>query len=114
MPSWHKGLMRPLGRIYSAAPPAFDLRRSPRHPVRHLGKILTEPNAPPQYCLIEELSDSGVRIYTTSDFEAPSIFVLRFADQEAKYKVIWRKGTVIGAELAGQAVAPAQLCRAAP
>src|SRR5215469_1909795 len=105
--------MRPLGRIYSAAPPAFDLRRSPRRTNRHLGKILTEPNAPPQYCLVEETSDSGVRIRTTSDFEAPGAFILHFANKEAEYKVIWRKGNVIG-ELAGQAVAPPQLCRAAP
>jgi hypothetical protein len=94
--------MRQLGRIYSAAPPAFELRRGPRHRLRHLGKILTEPNAPPQHCLIEEMSDGGVRIRTTSDFEAPSVFILHFADQEAKYKVIWRKGNLVGAELVRQ------------
>jgi hypothetical protein len=106
--------MRPLGRIYSVVPPAFDLRRSPRHPVRHLGKILTEPNALPRHCLIEEMSDGGMRIRTTSDFDAPSVFILQFADQEARYKVIWRKGHLVGAELVPQAVSAAQSCRAVP
>jgi hypothetical protein len=106
--------MRPLSRIYSAAPPAFDLRHGPRHPVRRLGKILTEPNAPPEYCLVEESSNGGVRIRTTPDFEAPSVFVLRFADQEAKYKVIWRKEHLIGAELVREAVPAPQFCGAVP
>jgi hypothetical protein len=106
--------MRPLGRIYSAAPPAFDLRRGPRHPTRHLGKIVGEPNAPAQYCLIEEISDRGVRIRTTSDFEAPIVFILRFGKQQAKYKVVWRKGRLVGAELVGQAVSAPPLCRAVP
>jgi hypothetical protein len=102
--------MRPFGRIYSAAPPAFDLRRGPRKPTRHLGKILGEPNAPAQYCLIEEISDRGVRIRTTSDFEAPNVFILRFGEQEAKYKVVWRKGHLLGAELVRHAVSAPQLC----
>src|SRR5262249_38489217 len=106
--------MRPLGRLYTAAPPAFDLRRNPRHPVRHLGKILTEPHAPPQYCLVEETSDSGVRICITRDVEVPGLFIMRFADKEATYKVIWRKGQLVGAELVRQAVSAPQLCRAVP
>jgi hypothetical protein len=64
--------------------------------------------------LIEEISDRGVRIRTTSDFEASSIFILRFADQKAKYKVLWRKGHLLGAELVREAVSAPQLGRAVP
>jgi hypothetical protein len=56
--------------------PAFnERRRTPRHVVRQIGTILTEP-----------------------DFEAPSEFVLRVADTETTSKIAWRDCQVIGAE----------------
>jgi hypothetical protein len=54
--------MRMPGRLYIAAPPAFDRRRSPRRPTRHIGTILSDSTAPPHYCLVEEVSEGGVRI----------------------------------------------------
>jgi len=90
--------MRALGRIYTVVPPAFDRRRTPRRPARHIGQILTEPTAAPQHYLVIQESDGGVRIETTADLPY-SAFILRFADTEAKYRVIWRKGHIIGAEL---------------
>jgi hypothetical protein len=89
-------------RNYNVVPLPFDRRGSLRRPAQHIGKILTEPTAPPQYCLVTETSEGGVRIYTASDFEAPSVFTLRFEDTEARYKVIWRNGQYVGAELASQ------------
>jgi hypothetical protein len=90
--------MRPLGRIYTVVPPAFDRRRTPRRAARHIGQILTEPTAAPQHCLVIQESDGGVRIQITADLPY-SAFILRFAGTEARYKVIWRKGHTIGAEL---------------
>jgi len=64
--------------------------------------------------LVEEASDNGVQIRTASDFEVPSVFILRFAAQEAKYKVIWPKRYPVGAELVCPAVSEPQLRRGIP
>jgi hypothetical protein len=100
--------MRALPRnyIHNVVALAFDRRTNPRRPAQHIGKILTEPTAAPEYCLVTETSKGGVRICTASDFEAPRVFTLRFQDTEARYKVIWRKGQFVGAELASQKVSP--------
>ena len=90
--------MRPLGRIYTVVPLAFDRRRTPRRPARHIGQTLTERTAAPQHCLVIQESNGGVRIQTTADLPY-SAFILRFAGTEAKYRVIWRKRYTIGAEL---------------
>ena len=91
--------MRATHRNQNVIPLPFDRRRSPRRPAQRIGKILTEPTAPPQYCLVTETSEGGVRI-CTADFEVPSVFTLRFDETEAKYKVIWRRGRFVGAEIA--------------
>jgi hypothetical protein len=93
--------MRALRQSHNIVPLPFDRRRSPRRPVQYIGKILTEPTLPPQYCLVSETSEGGVRI-CTADFEVPSVFTLRFEDTEARYQVIWRKGRFVGAELVSQ------------
>ena len=77
--------------------PTIDRRREPRHPVVRIGMILANPNAAPRYCLIVDRSNSGVRLRTTSDFQAPSEFFLRCTDTESKYKVVWRQDTSLGA-----------------
>jgi hypothetical protein len=96
-----------LRQNFNVVPLAFDRRRNPRRQTQYIGKILAEPTAPPEYCLVTETSKGGVRvrIYTGPDFEAPSVFTLRFEETEAKYKVIWRKGGFIGAEIASQEAA---------
>jgi hypothetical protein len=98
--------MRGLHQNHNVVPLPFDRRRSPRRPAQHIGKILTEPTAPPQYCLVTETSEGGVRICTASDFEAPSVFTLRFENTEARYKVIWRNRQFVGAELVSQEASP--------
>jgi hypothetical protein len=79
--------------------PAIDRRRAPRHPVQQIEMILVDPGATPHYCLIVDKSNGGVRVRTTSDFQAPSEFLLRCADTEFKYKVVWRNGSLLGAML---------------
>jgi hypothetical protein len=59
--------------------------------------ILADPGAAPRYCLILDRSNSGVRLRTTSDFQAPGEFFLRCMDTESKYKVVWRRGSSLGA-----------------
>jgi hypothetical protein len=77
--------------------PAIDRRREPRHPVQQIGMILVNPGATPRYCLIVDRSNSGVRVRTTSDFQASNEFLLRCADTEFEYKVVWRNGPTLGA-----------------
>jgi len=77
----------------------FERRRAPRHPVQQIGMISAQSGGDPRYCLVVDRSDGGVRLRTTSDFEAPDQFVLRFAATEARYNVVWRKGSILGARL---------------
>ena len=88
-----------LRRIYTAAPPAFDRRRNPRRSTHYVGLIRTGPTATPHYCLVTQVSGGGVRIHTRAELEESSVFTLRFAETEARYRVIWRKGHQIGAEI---------------
>ena len=76
----------------------FERRREPRRAVQQIGMISAQPGEQPRYCLIVDRSDSGVRLRTTSDFEAPDQFVLRLAATEATYNVVWRKGSILGAK----------------
>lgn len=78
--------------------PALDRRRERRHPVQQIGMISAQPGQQPRYCLIVDRSDTGVRLRTTSDFAAPDQFALRFAAIEAKYNVVWRHGSMVGAK----------------
>jgi hypothetical protein len=97
-----------LRRNFNVVPLALDRRREPRSPVQHIGKILTEPSAAPEYCLVTvtEISKGGVRILTAVDFITPSVFTLRFNQTEAKYKVMWRRGRFVGAEQVSQVASP--------
>jgi hypothetical protein len=85
-------------------PREFNRRRTWRRSTQHIGKILTDPTAAPHYCLVTEASDGGVRvrIYIAPDFETPTVFALQFENMTAKYKVIWRDGQFLGAELASE------------
>ena len=82
----------------------FDKRSEPRHRVAHIGTILSENGDPPRFCLVTEMSDSGVRV-STAGYEVPGEFVLRLpglaVSQEANYQVIWRRGNEVGAKLVG-------------
>ena len=78
-------------------------RRGLRRPVGHIGIVLVEPSATPHYCIVMDESDGGVRISIPHDFELPGKFILRrYSGKEATYKVVWRKGHLIGAQLIGK------------
>jgi hypothetical protein len=79
--------------------PATDRRRAPRHPVQQIGMMRVDLDSTPRYCLILDRSSGGVRVRTTSDFQAPGEFLLRCAASELKYKVVWRNGSLLGAML---------------
>jgi PilZ domain-containing protein len=76
----------------------FERRRAARYPVQQIGMIFVRSGGQPRYCLIMDRSETGVRLRTTSDFEAPDQFVLGFAATEARYDVVWRKGSLLGAK----------------
>ncbi len=79
--------------------PANDRRRTPRQLVLQMRSILAERGGTPHYCLVIDRSDGGVRLRTTSDFALPDKFVLRFANTETTYNVVWRNGAVAGAAI---------------
>jgi len=83
-----------------------EQRRTLRRPVGHIGTIMAEPGATPHYCVVMDESDGGVRISTPHDFEVPDKFILRYSGREARYKVVWRKGRLIGAQLIGKSKRP--------
>jgi hypothetical protein len=86
--------MRPLTSL--------EGRVARRYNVERLAKIQTETGALSRYCLITEISDGGVRL-NAFGCDVPGEFVLlRSGDGPAKdgrYKVIWRDGNIIGAQL---------------
>ena len=65
--------------------------------------ILAEPSATPRYCIVMDESDGGVRISIPHDFEVHDQFIpRRYSGTEARYKVVWRNGRLIGARLIGK------------
>jgi hypothetical protein len=86
-----------MGTVISLA---FDgRRRTPRRPVRQIGLIFARTGETAHYCLVVDRSKTGVRIRTTSDFEAPSQFVMRIGNTDLKYSVVWRQNQLVGAKL---------------
>jgi len=80
-----------------------EQRRTVRRPIGHIGTILTEPDESPRLCIVMDESDGGVRISIPHDFELPDKFILRrYSGTEARYKVVWRKGRLTGAQLIGK------------
>jgi rRNA maturation protein Nop10 len=78
-------------------------RRTLRRSIGHIGTIQTEPDARPHYCIVMDDSEGGVRISIPHDFELSDKFNLRrYSGKEARYKVVWRKGRLIGAQLIGK------------
>jgi hypothetical protein len=86
----------------STKPKAEEKRGAPRYPLARLAKIQLDRGKPPQYCVVTDISDGGVRIDTTG-FNVPDEFVLLLSgDGPAKdgtYQVIWRRDDEIGAKL---------------
>jgi hypothetical protein len=79
----------------------FERRREPRFPVQQIGMISSRLGGLPRYCLIMDRSRDGVRLRTISDFASPNQFVLSYAANEARYDVVWREGSILGAKRVG-------------
>jgi hypothetical protein len=80
-----------------------DQRRTLRRQLGHLAVIMAEPGAPPHFCLVIDTAEGGVRVSTSHNFEVPDQFILRLSGEEAAYKVVWRKGRQVGANVASRA-----------
>jgi hypothetical protein len=61
--------------------------------------VLAHSGDVPHYCLILDRSEGGARVHTPSDFRVSDEFLLRTGDNESRYKVVWRDGSVLGAML---------------
>ena len=78
-----------------------ERRKTPRWRVEYIANLVSDGNAP-WYCLVTEMSDGGLRIHAI-EYGIPDKFVLRLTRHgyAKAYRVIWRNGRKIGAELIG-------------
>ena len=75
-------------------------RRSERHAMRGLAKILFGAGSLPRDCWISDISDGGVRLHAEG-VDVPDEFVLVLAGVNGgrrECRVVWRLGHEIGAE----------------
>ena len=87
------------------SPHAAERRQSQRRNLNRTAKIQAGPNGLPRDCLVTDISDGGVRVLVEG-FYVPDDFVLLLsgddiADRERAYRVVWRLGNEIGAQLVG-------------
>ena len=78
-----------------------ERRKTPRWRVEYIANLVSDDNAP-QYCVVTEMSDGGVRLHAI-EYRIPDEFVLRLTRHgyAKAYRVIWRSGRKIGAKLIG-------------
>jgi hypothetical protein len=77
-----------------------ERRQSLRRHLFHIVKIQISADTAPRECLIQDISDDGVRIYVVG-FDVPDEFVLILSGDDIvqeRYKVIWRIDREIGAK----------------
>jgi hypothetical protein len=72
-------------------------RRTERHPVRGLAKILFGAGSLPRDCWVTDLSDGGVRLHVEA-MDVPDEFTLMLQGGRRECRVVWRLGHEIGAE----------------
>jgi hypothetical protein len=84
------------------SPKPGERRQSLRNGCSRLAKIELGIGTQPRYCLVTDISDGGLRLYVHG-FELPDEFAVVLSDgdaaQEGTYRVIWRLGYEVGAEL---------------
>ena len=84
------------------SPKIEEKRSSPRYPIERLAKMEPADGTPPRYCLITQVSDRGVRI-NTFGVSIPDEFALLLSSDgptiDGTYRVIWRVGYDVGAQL---------------
>jgi hypothetical protein len=81
-----------------------DRRETSRYPLERLAKLQLGANIPPLHCIVTDTSKGGVRINChVNGFDIPDEFVLLLSGdgpaQAGKYRVIWRNGYEVGAQL---------------
>jgi hypothetical protein len=76
-----------------------ERRRTERHAVRGMGKILGGAGSLPRDCWISDISDGGVRLH--AEVDVPDEFTLLLPGLQGgrrDCRVVWRLGHEIGAE----------------
>jgi PilZ domain len=89
-----------------SSPGVEEKRQTERYHLGRLAAIFLGDDAVPHYCLVSDFSESGVRIQSDRS-KIPDQFVLVFASslphRNGTYKVVWRKGGIVGAEFVSAA-----------
>ena len=79
-----------------------ERRRSPRRRLHRAAKIKVGVGILAHDCILIDISQRGVRLHIAG-FDVPDEFVLLLSGdgvvRESKYKVVWRRGHEVGAEL---------------
>ena len=83
-------------------PPIRERRQSPRHRLYRIAKIKVGVGILAHDCIVIDISDNGVQLHVPG-FDVPDKFVLLLSREgvvrESTYKVAWRRGHEVGAEL---------------
>ena len=84
------------------SPKVEEKPSSPRYPIERLAKMPPTDGIPSRYRLITQVSERGVRI-NTFGVSIPDEFALLLSSDgpaiDGTYKVIWRVGYDVGAQL---------------
>jgi PilZ domain len=82
-------------------PDVEEKRQTERYHLGRLAAMFLGDDAVPHYCLVSDFSETGVRI-TSNRSKIPDQFVLVFVSslphRNGTYKVVWRRGNIVGAE----------------
>jgi len=80
-----------------------DQRQMPRYPLERVAKLEPPGGGRARYCLVTDMSEDGVSLRGFGDLKFPDQFVLNISGdgpaQDGTYKVIWRRGSDVGAKL---------------
>ena len=75
-----------------------DRRRSQRHSVQGMAKILLGAGSLPRDCWVSDISDGGARLHA-EDVTVPDQFLLMLPNVSRRQcRVVWRLGHEIGVE----------------
>jgi len=78
-----------------------ERRRSERHAMRGLAKIVFGTGSLPRDCWVSDISDGGVRLHAEG-VPVPDEFMLMLPAGRRECRVVWRLGHEIGAEFLDQ------------
>lgn len=83
------------------SPRPEDRRQSQRYSLERLAKLRPAKGGAPEYCLVTDMSDGGVRLNAFGR-KIPDEFVLSLAGDgpahTGRYFVMWRLGSDVGAK----------------